>query len=73
MANTKHTIGLGDGGVALNAYLKRYRAEFNRESSSEKGHVYWSAPVGMWILVMKKGNNAIISFHHKDNCPCRAI
>ena len=73
MANTKETIGLGDGGAALHNYLKKYRAEFIRESSSEKGHVYWSAPVGMWILVMKKGNNAIISFHHKDNCPCRAI
>jgi hypothetical protein len=73
MANNKKTIPLSDGGTALQAFLGQYHAEFIRESSTEKGHVYWSAPVGQWILVMKKGENAIITFHHKDNCPCQMI
>lgn len=73
MADTKKTISLKDGGAALKAFLGQYRAEIIKESSTEKGHVYWSAPVGMWILVMRKGDNAIVTFHHKDNCPCKML
>lgn len=51
--------------------LAQYRAEFDRGSSTEKGHVYWSRPVGMWILVLRKGNKAEVTFHH--DCPCSLI
>ncbi len=73
MPSTKKLIPLGDGGGALKAFLAQYHAEFMRDSSSEKGHVYWSAPVTQWILVMKKGKNAQVTFHAKDNCPCQMI
>jgi len=73
MPATKKLIPLNDGGAALKAFLGQYHAEFMRDSSSEKGHVYWSAPVTQWILVMKKGKNAQVTFHAKDNCPCQMI
>lgn len=72
-ALSKISIPLGDGGAALHAYLKKYRAEFYNDSSTEKGHVYWSAPVSQWILVMKKGKNAQVTFHAADDCPCKMI
>lgn len=72
-AQSKVLIPLSSGRGELDAYLRKYHAEFQQKSSSEKGHVYWSAPVGMWILVMKKGNNAQVTFHHVDNCPCQYI
>ena len=53
------------------AKLAEYRAEFDRDSSTEKGHVYWSRPVGMWILAMRKGANVELTFHH--DCPCSLI
>ena len=74
MANTnKKLIPLSDRGVALQAFLKQYQAELYRDSSTEKGHVYWSAPVQMWILVMRKGKNAQVTFHRADDCPCKMI
>ncbi len=72
-ASAKHNISLKGGSQALHDYLRRYHAEFVGESSTEKGHVYWSAPVGMWILVLKKGDNAQVTFHPKDNCPCKLL
>lgn len=72
MANKK-LIPLSDKGAALHAFLKQYQAELYRDSSSEKGHVYWSAPVQMWILVMKKGRNAQVTFHPANDCPCKMI
>jgi hypothetical protein len=72
-ALSKVNISLKGGTQELYDFLKRYRAEYVRESSSEKGHVYWSAPVGQWLLVMKKGANAQVTFHAKDDCPCKMI
>lgn len=72
-AQTKLLISLKNGRGELDTFLRKYHAEFQKESSSDVGHVYWSAPVGMWILVMKKGDNAQVTFHHKDNCPCQYI
>ena len=72
-AQSKKMIPLGDGGAALREFLSSYHAEFMRDSSTEKGHVYWSAPVTQWILVMKKGKQAQVTFHAKDDCPCQMI
>lgn len=73
MPNAKQMISLKSGRGELDGFLRKYQAEFIRESSTEKGHVYWAAPVGMWILVMKKGNDAQVTFHHKDHCPCQML
>lgn len=72
-ALSKKMIPLGDEGKALREFLAQYHAEFMRDSSSEKGHVYWSAPVQQWILVMRKGNKAQITFHAAHDCPCQII
>lgn len=69
----KKLISLKNGRGELDTFLRQYQAEFMRESSTEKGHVYWSAPIGMWMLVMKKGDNAQVTFHDKDNCPCKML
>lgn len=55
----------------LHPKLAEYKAQFYRDSSTEKGHVYFSAPVQMWILVLRKGNNAELTFHQE--CPCSLI
>jgi len=75
MANAlaKKLIPLKDEGKALYAFLNQYQAELKRDSSTEKGHVYWSAPVQMWILVMKKGSDAQITFHAPNDCPCTML
>jgi hypothetical protein len=72
-ALSKTTISLKDGPAALHAFLARYHAQLQPDSSTEKGHVYWSAPVGQWILVMKKGRNAQVTFHAADDCPCKML
>jgi len=72
-ALAKKLIQLGDGGEELRTFLRQYHAEFMRDSSTEKGHVYWSAPVSQWMLVMKKGKNAQVTFHAADDCPCKMI
>jgi hypothetical protein len=72
-ALSKKTIQVKDGGVELRAFLQQYHAEYARDSSTEKGHVYWSAPVGQWILVMRKGDKAQVTFHAADDCPCKMI
>ncbi len=69
----KVMISLKDGQGELNKYLTSYRAEHIEESSTNKGQVFWSAPVQMWILVMKKGNKAQVTFHAKDDCPCSKL
>lgn len=72
-ALSKVSISLKNGTGEYHAFLKKYHAEFVRESSTEKGHVYWSAPVGQWILALKRGNNMQLTFHAKDDCPCKMI
>jgi hypothetical protein len=72
-ALSQKSISLKDGGEELRNFLAQYRAEFARDSSTEKGHVYWSAPVGQWILVMRKGGNAQVTFHAANDCPCKMI
>jgi hypothetical protein len=72
-ATAKKMISLKDGPTELYAFLTQYQAELKRDSSTEKGHVYWSAPVQNWILVMKKGNDAQITFHAPNDCPCKII
>lgn len=72
-ALSKTTISLKNGQSELNTYLTSYRAEHIEESSTSKGQVFWSAPVQMWMLVMKKGKNAQVTFHAKDDCPCSMI
>ena len=62
-----------DNGKALHAFLGQYQAEFYEDSSTEKGHVYWSAPVQQWLLVMKKGKSAQVTFHAANDCPCKMI
>jgi CRISPR/Cas system-associated endonuclease Cas3-HD len=69
----KKMIPLNDGGLELRKFLEQYRAQFFQDSSTQKGHVYWSAPVSQWILVMRKGNKAQVTFHPADDCPCKLI
>lgn len=57
----------------LPGYLKRYQAQYFNDSSTDKGHVYWSAPVQRWMLVMRKGNQAQVTFHAPEDCPCKMI
>lgn len=63
----KHTIPFGQ----LAATLKQYRAELHRDVSTEKAHIYYSRPMGKWIAVLRKGENAILSFH--NDCPCSKV
>jgi hypothetical protein len=73
-ALAKKLISIKDNDTtALYAFLNQYQAELMRDSSTEKGHVYWSSPVQMWILVMKKGNDAQVTFHGPNDCPCKII
>jgi hypothetical protein len=72
-ALSKKEISLAGGAQPLYDFLKQYRAEYMRESSTEQGHVYWSAPVNQWLLVMRKGNKAIVTFHAADDCPCKML
>lgn len=69
----KKTISVKNGPEPLYDFLRQYEARLFRDSSTEKGHVYWSDPVQMWILVMKKGNNAVVTFHNADDCPCKNL
>jgi hypothetical protein len=73
MSKSKVMISLKEGPKELYDFLNRYQAQLYRDSSSEKGHVYWSAPVQNWILVMKKGNKAQVTFHAASDCPCEMI
>lgn len=72
-AHPKTMIPLKNGTGELHAFLQRYHAVLQADSSTEKGHVYWSAPVGQWILVMRKGNQAQVTFHAADDCPCKML
>lgn len=55
----------------LNEYLRRYQAVLHRDVSNEKAHVYFSRPVGKWIAVLRKGDNAILTF--TAECPCADV
>jgi hypothetical protein len=72
-ALSKKMIPLGDGGAALHEFLDQYQARLYRDSSTDKGHVYWSEPSEVWLLVMKEGKNAQVTFHAADDCPCKMI
>ena len=69
----KKVIPIKDGTQALHQFLDQYQARLYRDSSTEKGHVYWSDSVSMWLLVMRKGNNAVVTFHPADDCPCAKL
>jgi hypothetical protein len=69
----KKMISIADGGAELHNFLRQYHAQYFEDSSAEKGHVYWSAPISQWILVMKKGNKAQVTFHPANDCPCKMI
>ena len=72
-ALSRKTISIKDGPTELHNFLNQYQAQLFRDSSTEKGHVYWSAPTSMWMLVMKKGKNAVVTFHGADDCPCKDL
>jgi hypothetical protein len=73
MAKAKKVISLANGSEELHAFLDQYQAEYVEDSSSERGHVYWVPALENWILVMRKGGNAIVTFHPADKCPCQMI
>jgi hypothetical protein len=52
----------------LAATLKGYSARVHNDVSTNKGKVFFSAPLKKWILVMRKGDNAFLTF--SDDCPC---
>lgn len=66
-------IPISNGPNELHAFLRQYQAQYYDDSSTEKGHVYWSAPINQWLLVMKKKGNARVTFHAADDCPCKLI
>ncbi len=72
-ANAKKEIDITHSPKPLWDFLKQYQAHLYKDSSTEKGHVYWSAPISQWLLVMRKGNKAIVTFHAADDCPCKMI
>ena len=72
-ALSKKMISLANGSAELHAFLDQYQAEYMEDSSTERGHVYWVASLGNWILVMKKGNKAQVTFHAADDCPCQML
>lgn len=55
----------------LHAYLGQYRAEIQRDVSTNKGHIYFSRPTGKWLLVRRTGKTCSISFH--NDCPCDQV
>ena len=73
----KKMISLAGGRTELDAFLKQYRAEYKQTSSTEKGQIFWSAPVQMWMMVMvkkvKRVPHAQVTFHAADDCPCKLI
>lgn len=72
-ALSRKTISIKDGTQELHSFLSQYQAQLFRDSSTERGHVYWSAPVSQWILAVRKKNNVILTFHHADDCPCKNL
>lgn len=62
--NPAMSVGLGE----LHSTLRNYRAEIQRDVSTNKGHIYYSRPLQKWLLVQRKGDKAKISFH--ADCPC---
>jgi hypothetical protein len=72
-ALSKKMISLKEGADELHSFLDQYQAQYYNDSSTQKGHVYWSEPISQWILVMKKGNKAQVTFHAADDCPCKMI
>lgn len=49
-------------------HLQGYQAEADYELSNNRRHVYFSRPMGKWIIVRRKGNQA--EFEFKNDCPC---
>lgn len=49
--------------------LKGYRAEQHKDVSTDKGVVFFSRPLGKWILVRRQGDTAILTF--STDCPCK--
>lgn len=56
---------------SLTEVLRRYQAVLHRDVSTDKAHVYFSRPVQRWIAVMRKGDNAILTF--TEECPCHRV
>ena len=52
----------------MNEYLRSYRAEYLREYSNSRRHVFYSRPLRKYITVRKRGNSAMFEF--TDDCPC---
>jgi hypothetical protein len=49
-------------------HLRGYQARLMREVSNAKRHVYFSAPLKMYITVRSVGGKAELDFTH--DCPC---
>ncbi len=73
----RQLISLKEGRGSLDEFLSRYHARYYPTSSTDKGQLFWSAPVAMWMLVMmtkvRNVPHAQVTFHAKDNCPCQII
>lgn len=55
----------------LHEVLRRYQAKRHTDVSTDKGVVFFSAPMQKWILVRRKGDDAILEF--SDDCPCKSM
>jgi hypothetical protein len=71
VANNKATSRLEVPLDQLHPTLSRYSAKIHRDVSTEKAHVYFSAPIQQWIAVVAKGQKAILTFHAE--CPCSKV
>lgn len=50
------------------AHLQGYQAEPVREYSNGKRHVYYSRPMGKYIIARRRGNQIELEF--TAECPC---
>lgn len=53
------------------ATLKQYRAEAQPAVSVPDGQIFYSRPIGKWMLARMKGNKITITF--SDDCPCKSL
>lgn len=52
----------------LQPYLKRYSAKYHADVSSNRRHIYHSAPTQRWIKVKAVNGQYCVTFH--TDCPC---
>jgi len=52
----------------LQPFLRKYSAVFHRDVSTNRRHIYFSAPTQKWIKVKSANGKFYLTFHKE--CPC---